>query len=345
MTRKTIYEQEPAAAGGATDSRGRAGSRARGDSRRPTFAKSARGSPEVSEPDVVRHFIALSVLNHHVDKDLYPLGSCTMKYNPKVNEDVAAMRAFSALHPEQDERRRPGRARGDPLARGEALRDHRYGRVLAERRRRARTASCSACSSRRSTSRTAGKAGGRSSFPIPRTGRTRRARTSSGFENHAIPSGANGEVDLDVLRNGRSTRKPLWSCSPCPTRSGSSRRGSARSSSSRTRRARSATWTVRTSTRFSGRARPGDMGFDIMHVNLHKTFSTPHGGGGPGVGTGGREALARRSLPVPRVRGKGAASSSKGQPGERGRDPLVLREFRDLPEGARLHHAPRRGGI
>jgi glycine dehydrogenase subunit 2 len=60
------------------------------------------GLPEVSEPEVVRHYIELSTLNHHVDKDLFPLGSCTMKYNPKVNEDVAMMRGFWGLHPEQD---------------------------------------------------------------------------------------------------------------------------------------------------------------------------------------------------------------------------------------------------
>jgi len=61
------------------------------------------GLPHVSEPGVVRHFIELSTLNHHIDKNLYPLGSCTMKYNPKVNEDVAAMSGFSGLHPEQSD--------------------------------------------------------------------------------------------------------------------------------------------------------------------------------------------------------------------------------------------------
>ena len=61
----------------------------------------AIGLPQVSEPQVVRHFTGLSVLNHHVDKDLYPLGSCTMKYNPKVNDDVAGMKSFCGLHPER----------------------------------------------------------------------------------------------------------------------------------------------------------------------------------------------------------------------------------------------------
>ncbi len=59
--------------------------------------------PEVSQVDVVRHFIALSILNHHVDKSFYPLGSCTMKYNPKVNEDLARLSGFSSIHPYQPE--------------------------------------------------------------------------------------------------------------------------------------------------------------------------------------------------------------------------------------------------
>ena len=59
------------------------------------------GLPQVSEPQAMRHYVGLSVKNHHVDKDLFPLGSCTMKYNPKINEDIAALPGFSGLHPEQ----------------------------------------------------------------------------------------------------------------------------------------------------------------------------------------------------------------------------------------------------
>jgi len=61
------------------------------------------GLPEVGEPEVMRHYVELSTLNHHVDKDLFPLGSCTMKYNPKVNDEIAGLRGFSGLHPEQND--------------------------------------------------------------------------------------------------------------------------------------------------------------------------------------------------------------------------------------------------
>jgi glycine dehydrogenase subunit 2 len=61
------------------------------------------GLPEVSEPQVMRHYVDLSTKNHHIDKDLFPLGSCTMKYNPKVNEEVAAMPGFAGMHPEQSD--------------------------------------------------------------------------------------------------------------------------------------------------------------------------------------------------------------------------------------------------
>ena len=57
--------------------------------------------PQLTEPEVVRHFVNLSVKNHHVDKDFYPLGSCTMKYNPKINDSIASMVGFSGMHPEQ----------------------------------------------------------------------------------------------------------------------------------------------------------------------------------------------------------------------------------------------------
>ena len=63
----------------------------------------AIGLPETAEPGVVRHFVELSTRNHHIDKNLYPLGSCTMKYNPKINEDVAAIPGFAGLHPEQED--------------------------------------------------------------------------------------------------------------------------------------------------------------------------------------------------------------------------------------------------
>ena len=84
--------------------------------------------PEVSEVDVMRHFVRLSQRNHSVDTAMYPLGSCTMKYNPKINEAVARLPGFTAVHPYQPATVRPGGARADSRAGGPAWRDHGVSR-------------------------------------------------------------------------------------------------------------------------------------------------------------------------------------------------------------------------
>ncbi|UCH82609.1 MAG: aminomethyl-transferring glycine dehydrogenase subunit GcvPB, partial [Candidatus Latescibacterota bacterium] len=157
------------------------------------------GLPEVNEPEVVRHFVALSTLNHHVDKDLYPLGSCTMKYNPKVNEDVAAMPGFAGLHPEQGaddvqgalevivtlENKLCAITGMDAFSLFSAAGAHGelLGMLLAKR-----------YFSDRKETRT------RVLVPDSAHGTNPASAHLVGFENKAVPSGENGEVDLDVLR-------------------------------------------------------------------------------------------------------------------------------------------------
>ena len=258
------------------------------------------GLPQVSEPQVVRHFTRLSVLNHHVDKDLYPLGSCTMKYNPKINEDVAGMRGFSGLHPEQPTEDIQGaleviRTLEEKLsiitgmaafslqsaagAHGE-LTGMMIARKYFEDRRE-----------------------GRSIVLVPDTahGTNPASVCTAGLESRTIPSAADGEVDMEALRHALSNQTAVLMLT-VPNTLGLFE--------SRIKDIielvhRHGALCYLDGANFNailGRARPGDMGFDILHLNLHKTFSTPHGGGGPGSGPVGVTEKLSGYLPNPRVR-------------------------------------------
>jgi glycine dehydrogenase subunit 2 len=301
MTRKTIYERSRT---------GRRGYRFAGEPAPapagipPSYLRDGSpGLPEASEPDVVRHFIALSVLNHHVDKDLYPLGSCTMKYNPKVNEDVAAMRAFAALHPEQNDDDVQGALRvihtleeklcaitgmgafclnSAAGAHGELI-----GMLIAKKH-------------------FAGRNENRRKVLVPDSAHGTNPASASlvGFENHSIPSAENGEVDFDLLRRALDTDTAVLMLT-VPNTLGIFETRIGEIVEIAHEKGTLCYMDGANLNALLGRTRPGDMGFDIMHVNLHKTFSTPHGGGGPGAGpVGVRESLAKL-LPVPRVRKEG----------------------------------------
>jgi glycine dehydrogenase subunit 2 len=259
--------------------------------------------PELGEPEVVRHFIALSVLNHHVDKDLYPLGSCTMKYNPKVNEDVAAMKGFAALHPEQLDEDVQGAleviytleeklsaitgmsafslstAAG---AHGELLGMLIAKKYFAERNEARRVVL----------------------VPDSAHGTNPASASLVGFDNRAIASGKNGEVDLQVLDRALDAETAVLMLT-VPNTLGIFESRIAEVIRLAHERGALCYMDGANLNALLGRARPGDMGFDIMHVNLHKTFSTPHGGGGPGAGPVGVTRALARFLPGPRVRRKG----------------------------------------
>jgi glycine dehydrogenase subunit 2 len=238
-----------------------------------------------------------------VDKNLYPLGSCTMKYNPKINEDVAAMIGFSGLHPEQADSDIQGAlhvmhelegklcaitgmdafslhtAAG---AHGELL-----GMLIAREYFRDRN-------ERRSKVLVADSAHGTNPASAHMVG----------FQNVAVPSGPNGEVDLEVLsRSVDADTAVLMLTVPNTLGIFESRI----TEIVRVAHAHGALCYMdgANMNALLGRALPGDMGFDMMHLNLHKTFSTPHGGGGPGSGPLGVRKPLERYLPNPRVRKDG----------------------------------------
>jgi glycine dehydrogenase subunit 2 len=261
------------------------------------------GLPEISEPGVVRHFIELSILNHHVDKNLYPLGSCTMKYNPKINEDVASMPAFAGLHPSQadsdvqgaleviytlEQKLRAITGMDDfSLQTAAGAHGELLGMLIARKYFADR-------GERRSKVLVADSAHGTNPASAHMVG----------FRNMAIPSGENGEVEMDVFERSLDEDTAVLMLT-VPNTLGIFESRIAEIIEMAHARGVLCYMDGANMNALLGRTRPGDMGFDIIHLNLHKTFSTPHGGGGPGSGpVGVRENLARY-LPGPRVQKDG----------------------------------------
>ncbi|MCZ6765746.1 MAG: aminomethyl-transferring glycine dehydrogenase subunit GcvPB [bacterium] len=261
------------------------------------------GLPHVSEPGVVRHFIELSILNHHIDKNLYPLGSCTMKYNPKVNEDVAAMLGFSGLHPEQSDADTQGAlevihaleeklcaiAGMDAFSLSTAAGAHGelVGMLIAKKY-------------------FADRGENRHKVLVPDSahGTNPASAHMVGYTNHSIPSGENGEVDLDVLRETIDEDTAVLMLT-VPNTLGIFESQIGEILKIAHDHGVLCYMDGANLNALLGRARPGDFGFDIMHINLHKTFSTPHGGGGPGSGPVGVKKELAKYLPGPRVRKDG----------------------------------------
>jgi glycine dehydrogenase subunit 2 len=256
--------------------------------------------PELSEIDVVRHFTRLSQLNHGVDTGFYPLGSCTMKYNPKINEEVARLPGFALTHPLQD----------TALLQGNLALMYAVQQWLME------IGGFRAVSLQPA----AGAQGELTGILIIRAyhedrGDTKRNRilvpdsahgtnpasiAMSGMEVVEVPSDPRGNIDIEALRSQcGETIAGLMLTNPNTLGlfeehvheviqlvhdSGGLVYGDGANMNA-----------------LLGVVRPGDLGFDILHYNLHKTFSTPHGGGGPGAGPVGVAAHLADFLPSPIV--------------------------------------------
>jgi glycine dehydrogenase subunit 2 len=255
--------------------------------------------PEVSEVDVARHFIRLSVLNHHVDKGFYPLGSCTMKYNPKLNETLARLSGFVHLHPLQPEETFQGALRlmyelGEYLKEIAGM-DHitlqpaagAHGELTG-------LLMINAYHKNNKDHRT------KVIIPDSAHGTNPASVITAGFSTIQIKSNKKGLVDLEELKKAISTDVAALMLTNPNTL------GLFESQIQKISQVVHDTGALlymdgANLNAMMGIAKPGDMGFDVVHFNLHKTFSTPHGGGGPGSGPlGVRENLAP-FLPVPVV--------------------------------------------
>ncbi len=256
--------------------------------------------PEVSELDTVRHFTALSKMNHGVDSGFYPLGSCTMKYNPKINEEVSKYSGYSRVHPYQPEKTAQGCL--------EIL--YSTGKMLAE------ITGMEAVSLQPA----AGAHGEMTGLMIIKAYHENRGDTKRikivvpdsshgtnpasavvvGFEVIEVKSNESGGVDIDALKavmNDEIAGLMLTN----PSTLGLFEENIVEISEIVHNAGGLLYYDGANMNAIMGKTRPGDMGFDVVHLNLHKTFSTPHGGGGPGSGPVGVKKDLVPFLPRPVV--------------------------------------------
>jgi len=269
------------------------------------FGKAARtaaeqaGLPEVSEPEAFRHYVRLSEMNFAIDNAMYPLGSCTMKYNPKVNEWSARLGGFARLHPYA-----PGH-----LIQGALELMWRLERGLAEICGMDRVTLQPAAGAQgeltglmmiRAFHQAQGRAPRKVLVPVTAHGTNPASCALNGLTTMAFPAGEDGIVhpeaiasvlDDDVaaimITNPNTVglfEKHLPTIARMVHDKGALVYGDGANLNA-----------------LMGRARPGDLGVDVMQFNLHKTFTTPHGGGGPGSGPVGYKRVLEPYAPTPTV--------------------------------------------
>jgi glycine dehydrogenase subunit 2 len=264
------------------------------------FVRQGLGLPEMHELDVIRHFVRLSQLNLSIDTAIYPLGSCTMKYNPKVNEDAARLPGFAFTHPLQD----PDTVQGN-LALMFALQEWLkeiggFAGVSLQPAAGAHGELTGILMIRKFHQERGDVRRSRILIPNSAHGTNPASTTMSGLRVQELPSDARGNIDLETLRAacddtvaGLMLTNPntlglfeehveavadlVHGCGGLLYGDGANMNA------------------------LLGIVRPGDLGFDILHYNLHKTFTTPHGGGGPGSGPVGVSARLADYLPGPLV--------------------------------------------
>ncbi|MGE5280648.1 MAG: aminomethyl-transferring glycine dehydrogenase subunit GcvPB, partial [Deltaproteobacteria bacterium] len=260
--------------------------------------------PEVTETDLVRHFTNLSRQNFSVDTNFYPLGSCTMKYNPKFTEDIARLEGFAALHPLL-----PQLQRGGLLTQGALEVLHHMERLLcAITGMDAFTLQPAAGAHGELTGvmliaayhRAKGRKRRYILVPDSAHGTNPASAAIAGYEIINIPSNARGTMDLDSLKE-KLTEDVAAIMMTCPNTLGLFETDIDAIARLAHEKDALLYYDGANLNAILGRARPGDLGFDVLHLNLHKTFATPHGGGGPGSGPVGVRRDLEKFLPVSRV--------------------------------------------
>ena len=253
--------------------------------------------PEISEPAAVRHFVNLSVMNHHIDKAIYPLGSCTMKYNPKLNDEMARIPGFSGIHPLQPEET----AQGAMALIGEL---HDWIRAIMEMpgvtTQPVAGAQCELTAVLMTRAYHAERGDAREEVIVPDSAHGTNPSTvhQVGYRVVTVPSGPDGCVDMTALRAAVSRNTAAMMLTN-PNTLGIFERNVGEMARVIHDAGALLYLDGANLNAMVGLASPGKMGFDFAHINLHKTFSTPHGGGGPGGGVLCVRAELEPYLPVP----------------------------------------------
>ena len=255
--------------------------------------------PRLSEPETMRHYSRMASLNYSISEQFYPLGSCTMKYNPVANEAAASLRGFAQLHPYQDEE---------------------YVQGALELMWRLERALCEVVGVDRVTLQPAAGAHGewtalrmiqayhrsrgdrRTEVLVPDSahGTNPASASLSGFQVVEVKSGSDGRISLADLESKLSPRVAALMLTN-PNTLGLFEREILDVAEMVHATGAMLYYDGANLNAFMGVCRPGDMGFDAVHMNLHKTFTTPHGGGGPGAGPVGVKADLAPFLPHPTV--------------------------------------------
>ncbi|WP_346207398.1 aminomethyl-transferring glycine dehydrogenase subunit GcvPB [Caldifermentibacillus hisashii] len=254
--------------------------------------------PEVSELDIIRHYTALSKRNHGVDSGFYPLGSCTMKYNPKINEDVARFPGFAHIHPLQDESSVQG-----ALELMYDLMEHLKEITGMDEVTLQPAAGAHGEWTGLMLIRAYHEANGdfhKTKVIIPDSahGTNPASATVAGFETITVKSNEFGLVDIDDLKRvvGSDTAALMLTN---PNTLGLFEENIVDMAEIVHAVGGKLYYDGANLNAIMGKARPGDMGFDVVHLNLHKTFTGPHGGGGPGSGPVGVKKELIPFLPKP----------------------------------------------
>jgi glycine dehydrogenase subunit 2 len=252
--------------------------------------------PELSEADVVRHFTRLSTWNYHIDLGLYPLGSCTMKYNPKINERVARLEGFSSAHPYMPTELVQGALEIEKILET-CLAEITGMNAVTLQPAAGAHGELTGILMIRAYHESKGKPRRVVLVPDSAHGTNPASVAISGYEVQKIPSTAQGTVDLARLKElvnddvaaimitnpntlgiFESTIAEvcdvMHACGALVYMDGANLNA------------------------MMGITRPGDFGIDVLHINLHKTFTTPHGGGGPGSGPVAVKSILEPFLPV-----------------------------------------------
>ena len=263
--------------------------------------------PQLSQLDVVRHYTRLSQLNYSIDTQMYPLGSCTMKLNPKVNDAIAAMAGFAEAHPMQT---------GDQTQ-GVLSVMHGLQRMLAE-------ITGMDDASLAPLAGAQGELAGvlvikaylesigehRTTIVVPDSAHGTNPATASmaGFNVVAVKPRDDGDMDLDHLREALEEHGPTVAALMItqPSTLGLFDRNIVQVAEMVHSHGALMYGDGANLNAMLGQVKPGDLGFDVMHINLHKTFSQPHGGGGPGAGPIVVKQHLLPFLPSPHVRQTGA---------------------------------------
>ena len=266
--------------------------------------RSPVGLPDVSEPEVVRHYTRLSEMNFGVDSNFYPLGSCTMKYNPKFTEKIAGWEAFASLHPLL-----PQLIMGGMLTQG-----------CLEIISNLETALCEITGMAAYTTQPMAGAHGeltgimlvaayhrhhgndKHSVIIPDSGHGTNPASAAiaGYTVKTVKSDDKGVMDLEAFRDALDEDVAAVMLT-CPNTLGVFNPAIREIAELTHEQGGLMYYDGANLNAIMGKVRPGDLGFDVVHLNLHKTFSTPHGGGGPGSGPVGVTPELEPFLPISRV--------------------------------------------